>query len=133
MLRRVLVVALVVLVAGAVAGPWSAPARGQAPAMFRTPLTGEPPTLDPYFAVDSASAPIVYLMYNTLVSLDSAGRLLPQAAKSWDVSPNGLIYTFHLRDDMYFHSGRKVTAVSSANMRWRCSRRCSRQMAVTTR
>ena len=115
MFRRLMAVGLVVLVAAVVAGPWSAPARGQAPAVFRTPLTGEPPTLDPYNAVDSASAPIVFLMYNTLVSLDSSGRLLPQAAKSWDISPSGLIYTFHLRDDMYFHSGRKVTA---ADWKW---------------
>jgi len=115
MFLRVVAVGAMLLVAAVAAGPAPGPANGQAPAMFRTPLNGEPPTLDPYFAVDSASAPIVFLMYNTLVSLDSTGRLLPQGAKSWDVSPNGLIYTFHLRDDMYFHSGRKVTA---ADWKW---------------
>ena len=110
MIGRLTLVALMALLAMVVTCPWMAPAGGEAPAAFRTPLTGEPPTLDPYFAVDSASAPIVFLMYNTLVALDSRGQLIPQAATAWDVSPNGLIYTFHLRDDMYFHSGRKVTA-----------------------
>jgi len=71
--------------------------------------------MDPYFAVDSQSAPVVFLMYNTLVTLDSTGRLLPGAAKTWDTSPNGLVYTFHLRNDMYFHSGRQVTA---ADWKW---------------
>ncbi|HXX40166.1 MAG TPA: ABC transporter substrate-binding protein [bacterium] len=115
MVKRLMATGLALVVAAMVGGPWTAPAHGQAPAAFRTPLTGEPPTLDPYFAVDSASAPIVFLMYSTLVSLDSTGRLRPQAATSWDVSPNGLIYTFHLRDNVYFHSGRKVTA---ADWKW---------------
>ncbi|HLW47738.1 MAG TPA: ABC transporter substrate-binding protein [bacterium] len=114
MIRRAIVVGIVVMLAAAAAGPWSA-ANAQVPQTFRTPLGGEAPTLDPYYAVDSASAPIVFLMYNTLVSLDSAGKILPAAAASWDVSPNGLVYTFHLRDNVYFHSGRKVTA---ADWKW---------------
>jgi len=112
--RRVMALGVVLLLAVVAAGPWPA-ARAQMPQTFRTPLGGEAPTLDPYYAVDSASAPIVFLMYNTLVGLDAAGKLLPQAAASWDVSPNGLVYTFHLRDNMYFHSGRKATA---ADWKW---------------
>ncbi len=112
------VTALVVAAAllGALAGGWApAPATGQAAAVFRTPLGGEPPTADPYFATDFSSGDLTLLMYNTLVGLDSAGRLVPEAAKSWDVSPDGLVYTFHLRDNVYFHSGRKVTA---ADWKW---------------
>lgn len=114
MIRRVMAIGVMVLLAVAAAGPWPA-ARAQMPQVFRTPLNGEAPTLDPYYAVDSASAPVVFLMYNTLVGLDANGRLLPQAASSWDISPNGLVYTFHLRDNMYFHSGRKATA---ADWKW---------------
>src|SRR5215472_12371595 len=101
----ILGVAVVLALALAASGP---AARAQVAQTFRTPLSGEAPTLDPYYAVDSASAPIVFLMYNTLVGLDANGRILPQAATSWDTSPNGLVYTFHLRDDMYFHTGRKA-------------------------
>jgi oligopeptide transport system substrate-binding protein len=114
MIRRVMGAGVLVLLVVAAAGPWSA-ARAQAPGIFRTPLSGEAPTLDPYYAVDSASAPVVFLMYNTLVGLDANGRLLPQAASSWDISPNGLVYTFHLRDNIYFHSGHKATA---ADWKW---------------
>jgi oligopeptide transport system substrate-binding protein len=101
---------------GALAGGWGpSPAAGQAAGVFRTPLGGEPPTIDPYFATDFSSGDLTLLMYNTLVGFDGAGRLVPEAAKSWDVSPNGLVYTFHLRDNVYFHSGRKVTA---ADWKW---------------
>jgi oligopeptide transport system substrate-binding protein len=82
--------------------------------VLRVPLGGEPPTMDPFFAVDSVSAPLVMAMYDTLVTLDATGRVVPAAARSWDVSPNGLIYTFHLRP-MQFHSGRSVTA---ADWKW---------------
>jgi ABC-type transport system substrate-binding protein len=57
MIRRLTLFALTAVLAVVITSPWTAPARGQVPAAFRTPLTGEPPTLDPYFAVDSASAP----------------------------------------------------------------------------
>jgi oligopeptide transport system substrate-binding protein len=119
MIRRLWTGICIALLVAAVTGPWAGSALGQAPPMFRTPLGGEPPTLDPYFAIDSSSAPIVFLMYDSLVSLDSTGKLLPAAARSWDISPNGLIYTFHLRDNMYFHSGRKVTA---ADWKWSLER-----------
>lgn len=92
----------------------SGPSVAQEAGVLRVPLSGEPPTLDPYFAVDSVSAPVVMAIYDTLVTVDSTGRLLPGAARSWDVSPNGLIYTFHLRP-MTFHSGRSVTA---ADWKW---------------
>jgi oligopeptide transport system substrate-binding protein len=103
--------ALVVALAG---GSGPLPAAG-GDAVLRTPLGGEPPTIDPYFATDFSSGDLTLLMYDSLVAFDGSGRLVPAAAKSWDVSPNGLVYTFHLRDDVYFHSGRKVTA---ADWKW---------------
>ncbi len=101
----VVVTAVIALTAAGPAGL----AGGQEAGVLRVPLGGEPPTLDPYFAVDTASAPIVMMTYDTLVSIDGTGQIVPDGAKSWDVSPNGLIYTFHLRP-LEFHSGRKVTA-----------------------
>lgn len=111
-LASILAVALVTVIA---AGWPSASAVGQVAGTFRTPLGGEPATLDPYFSVDSSSGPLTALMYTTLVAFDSGGRLVPAGARSWDISPNGLIYTFHLRDNVKFHGGRKVTA---ADWKW---------------
>jgi oligopeptide transport system substrate-binding protein len=108
--------ALAVALVGAAVTAWSGiPAAGQVAATLRTPLSGEPATLDPYFAVDSSSGPLVSLMYSTLVAFDSRGRLVPAGARSWEISPNGLIYTFHLRDNIKFHGGRRVTA---ADWKW---------------
>ncbi|MDR2442215.1 MAG: ABC transporter substrate-binding protein [Deltaproteobacteria bacterium] len=41
---------------------------------------------------------------------DTNGNFEPMIAKSWNVSEDGLTYTFNLRDDVYFHNGDKLTA-----------------------
>ena len=37
-------------------------------------------------------------------------EVVPAIAESWDISDDGLVYTFHLRDDVAFHNGKMVTA-----------------------
>jgi peptide/nickel transport system substrate-binding protein len=57
------------------------------------------------------TADIVNMFQDTLVALDWDGRTpIPYLAKSWEVSPDGKIYTFKLRDDVSFCSGKKFTA-----------------------
>lgn len=54
---------------------------------------------------------IVNMIQDTLVALDWDGKTpIPYLAKSWDVTPDGRVYTFHLRDDVQFCSGKKFTA-----------------------
>ena len=54
---------------------------------------------------------IVNMVQDTLVALDWDGRTpIPYLAKSWTVSPDGKTYTFKLRDDVQFCSGKKFTA-----------------------
>ncbi|HSS84094.1 MAG TPA: ABC transporter substrate-binding protein, partial [Reyranella sp.] len=54
---------------------------------------------------------IVNMFQDTLVALDWDGKTpVPYLAKSWDVSEDGKIYTFKLRDDVQFCSGKKFTA-----------------------
>jgi peptide/nickel transport system substrate-binding protein len=54
---------------------------------------------------------IVNMFQDTLVALDWDGRTpIPYLAKSWDISEDGKIYTFKLRDDVSFCSGKKFTA-----------------------
>lgn len=60
----------------------------------------------------------IHQIYNTLVETDPSLNIVPSLAKSWDVSPDRLLYTFHLRTDVFFHDnevfprgkGRKMTA-----------------------
>jgi oligopeptide transport system substrate-binding protein len=50
------------------------------------------------------------LAFSGLVSLDPQLNLVPELAESWDVSAQGTVYTFHLRQNAVFHDGRPVTA-----------------------
>lgn len=75
-------------------------------------------SLDPAFASGQAAIWPCNLLYNGLVDLDDSLHVVPAIAKSWEISDNGLIYTFHLRTDVRFHNtdyitfsaGRHVTA-----------------------
>ncbi|TWT12927.1 ABC transporter substrate-binding protein [Reyranella sp. CPCC 100927] len=59
----------------------------------------------------SPSSDIVNMFQDTLVALDWDGKtVIPYLAKSWTVSPDGKLYTFKLRDDVQFCSGKKFTA-----------------------
>src|SRR5215468_7837891 len=59
----------------------------------------------------SPTSDIVNMIQDTLVALDWDGRTpVPYLAKSWTVSPDGKLYTFKLRDDVAFCSGKKFTA-----------------------
>jgi peptide/nickel transport system substrate-binding protein len=42
-------------------------------------------------------------LYSTLVETDSALHFVPGLARSWEVSPDRRVWTFHLRTDVYFH------------------------------
>jgi len=59
----------------------------------------------------SPSSDIVNMFQDTLVALDWDGKTpIPYLAKSWTVSADGKTYTFKLRDDVQFCSGKKFTA-----------------------
>ncbi len=60
-------------------------------------------TLDPAFARDQAHIWVCNQLYNGLVQLDDSLNIKPCIAKSWEISNDGLEYTFHLRNDVYFH------------------------------
>ena len=59
----------------------------------------------------SPTSDIVNMFQDTLVAMDWDGKTaIPYLAKSWTVSPDGKLYTFKLRDDVSFCSGKKFTA-----------------------
>jgi peptide/nickel transport system substrate-binding protein len=75
-------------------------------------------TLDPAFARNQILIWPVNQLYNGLLEMDDSLKLRPSIAKRWEVSADGLNYTFYLRSDVYFHDnkvfpggkGRKVVA-----------------------
>lgn len=54
-------------------------------------------------------------VYDKLISYDWQGNLIPVLASSWDLSPDGTVCTLHLRDNVKFHDGVKMT---SADVKW---------------
>jgi peptide/nickel transport system substrate-binding protein len=60
-------------------------------------------SLDPAFARDQANIWGVNQLFNGLVQLDDSLRVQPCIAKTWEISADGLEYTFHLRNDVFFH------------------------------
>ena len=74
-------------------------------------------SLDPAFARDQSGIWAVNQLYNSILQLDDSLHIRPAIACSWDISDDGLTYTFHIRDDVWFHpdgcfkdSTRRVTA-----------------------
>ena len=66
----------------------------------------EPPNLDPTAGAAAAIDEVVYAnVFEGLTRIDETGAVLPALAASWDVSPDRLTYTFHLRPNAKFHDG----------------------------
>ncbi len=79
-------------------------------ATLKVALGLEPQGLDPGLAVVGSSHQIIDLVYSRLTNLDAEAKVVPDVAKSWDISDDGKTYTFHLRDDVFFQNGDKLTA-----------------------
>ncbi len=96
--------------------PTTAPAATAKPAttggsagVIRIPIT-EPPQMDPGITSDSVSIEIIMHLFEGLVGQDVNGNIVPKVAEKWDISPDGLTYTFHLRDGPKWSDGKPVTA-----------------------
>ena len=72
--------------------------------VFRYNVYGGISSLDPAFARNPRNIWPVNQMFNGLVQLNSQLEVVPEIASSWDISPDGLQYTFYLREDVWFHS-----------------------------
>ena len=66
-------------------------------------------SLDPAFSRDQAHLWVCNQLYNSLVKLDDSLNIVPSIAHSWEISEDGLLYTFHLRNDVYFHNDSSIT------------------------
>ena len=71
----------------------------------------EPPNLDPTGAAAQAIDSVMYSnVFEGLTRFMSDGAVVPGLAKSWDISADGLSYTFNLQTDVIFHDGTTMDA-----------------------
>ncbi|MSD90637.1 ABC transporter substrate-binding protein [Bifidobacterium asteroides] len=88
--------------------PWAQEGSGR---IVRIRARQAPVSLDirtePGRATDQA---LMGNVYQTLTRPDAKGRPTPGLAQNWEVSANGLLYTFHLRNDARFADGRRLTS-----------------------
>ena len=70
----------------------------------------ESPSIDPGLAEDTAGGDILRDLFEGLYNQDATGNLVPGVALSHEVSDDGLVYTFTLRDDAKWSNGDPVTA-----------------------
>ena len=70
----------------------------------------EPSTLDAHRCPEVACGNILRDLYEGLVAEDARGRLIPGMAERWDVSTDGRVWTFHLRDGLRWSNGEALTA-----------------------
>lgn len=93
---------------------WNPTTAGEPDAdqVFDTYLSSEPTSLDPARASDNYALSIMMNIYEPLVLIhgdENANPIFTGGAATWDVSDDGLVYTFHLRDNQWW-DGQPVTA-----------------------
>ncbi len=86
------------------------PAETKKDVVIRYNLGAQPETIDPALnsAVDGAT--VILHTFEGLVNLDEHQQPVPGVAEKWDVSDDGLVWTFHLRDNAKWTDGQPVTA-----------------------
>jgi peptide/nickel transport system substrate-binding protein len=114
------------LLATAIAAQLGRPGRAQAAVPDDTLVVAsrmdDLSTLDPAEAFEVSAWPIIRSVYDTLVTFHPEGsvaaaeraEIVAGLAERWQVSPDGMTFTFFIRDDAKFHSGRPVTAEDCA-------------------
>ncbi|QFZ19203.1 ABC transporter substrate-binding protein [Saccharothrix syringae] len=106
-------VSAALLLAGCAAGEAGQGPADQAPRRGGTltlGTTGEPDSWDVHVSVSSLSALVLRAVHDSLVHQKPDGTFEPWLAKSWQISDDGLRYTFELREDVTFSDGTRFDA-----------------------
>ncbi|HEY9012652.1 MAG TPA: ABC transporter substrate-binding protein [Devosia sp.] len=108
MRKSLLVLAIAALAATTAMTP---AALAQARTDVKIGLVLEPPSLDPTAEAAAAVDEVVYAnVFEGLTRFAPDGSVVPALAKSWEISEDGLTYTFHLAEGVKFHDGTDFNA-----------------------
>src|SRR6476659_4668238 len=103
-------VLLLVVATYAVAACRGGEAAPQRSSLFDSRDTYDPRSLDPALSTDVPTGRAVSYVFDGLTRFTPEARVEPGLAERWDVTPDGLRYTFHLRRGVSFQDGRPFTA-----------------------
>jgi len=92
-----------------------APTAAPAPApkkdvVINIALNADPPKLDPHQSTALVDRQVFQSLFDKLVDFDKDLKLVPMLAEKWDISTDGLTYTFTLRKGVKFHDGTEFNA-----------------------
>ncbi len=73
-------------------------------------FSADPESLDPHITTALLAARVLAMIHDNLVDQDYDGSFKPALADKWDISGDGLTYTFTLKTGVKFHSGKDFTA-----------------------
>jgi oligopeptide transport system substrate-binding protein len=93
-------------VAAALLIGWTA----EAAQVLHRPSEAEPDSLDPHKMTSGNTVAIARDLFVGLIALDPADKPVPGAAESWEISPDGKLWTFHLRHGMKWSDGTPLTS-----------------------
>ena len=77
---------------------------------FKVVMHSDVKALDPVWSGAYITRNHGYMLYDTLFALDEKLQVKPQMVDKWETSPDGLTWTFTLRDGLEFHDGAPVTS-----------------------
>lgn len=95
------------VLAALILGAPAARAQGK---VLKVTLSTELQILDPIVTRINSARVFAYLVYDTLVGMDSAGKFRPQMLDRWEISDDRLTYTFTLRDGLAWSDDTPVTS-----------------------
>jgi len=75
----------------------------------------EPQSLDPAIITGQLEGRLALALFEGLTTRNAKGDIIPGMAEKWEMSPDGLIYTFHLRPGIKWSNGDSVTAYDFLN------------------
>jgi peptide/nickel transport system substrate-binding protein len=106
---RILNATRIVLIAAALAAS-AGNAFSQKQKVLKAVIDGEIQVTDPIATTSYVTRTFAYLVFDTLIAMNSKGEYKPQMLESFEVSKDRMSYTFKLRKGLEFHDGAPVTA-----------------------
>lgn len=73
-------------------------------------IIGTPRFINPILAISDADRDMTALVYSGLLRPDNQGGLMPDLAEKYEISNDGLVYTFTLKDNLIWQDGEKITS-----------------------